>query len=49
VEVTRDKNRMSARLLRAYAMQLEAYRRVRHGGDQYVRVEHMHARRRSAG
>jgi hypothetical protein len=23
-------------------MQLEAYRRLRHGGDQYVRVEHVH-------
>jgi hypothetical protein len=32
----------AARLLRAYAMQLEAYRRLRHGGDQYVRVEHVH-------
>jgi hypothetical protein len=32
----------AARLLRAYAMQFEAYRRLRHGGDQYVRVEHVH-------
>jgi hypothetical protein len=32
----------AARLLRAYTMQLEAYRRLRHGGDQYVRVEHVH-------
>jgi hypothetical protein len=23
-------------------MQFEAYRRLRHGGDQYVRVEHVH-------
>jgi hypothetical protein len=23
-------------------MQLEAYRRLRHGGDQFVRVEHVH-------
>ena len=32
----------AARLLRAYATQFEAYRRLRHGGDQYVRVEHVH-------
>ena len=32
----------AARLLRAFTMQLEAYRRLRHGGDQYVRVEHVH-------
>jgi hypothetical protein len=32
----------AARLLRAYTMQVEAYRRLRHGGDQYVRVEHVH-------
>jgi hypothetical protein len=32
----------AARLLRAYTMQLEAYRRLRHGGDQHVRVEHVH-------
>ena len=32
----------AARLLRAYTMQLEAYRRLRHGSDQYVRVEHVH-------
>ena len=32
----------AARLLRAYTMQIEAYRRLRHGGDQYVRVEHVH-------
>jgi hypothetical protein len=32
----------AARLLRAYTMQMEAYRRLRHGGDQYVRVEHVH-------
>ena len=31
-----------ARLIRAYTLQLEAYRRLRHGGDQYVRVEHVH-------
>jgi hypothetical protein len=32
----------AARLLRAYSTQVEAYRRLRHGGDQYVRVEHVH-------
>jgi hypothetical protein len=32
----------AARLIRAYTVQLEAYRRLRHGGDQYVRVEHVH-------
>jgi hypothetical protein len=32
----------AARLLRAYTTQFEAYRRLRHGGDQYVRVEHVH-------
>ena len=32
----------AARLIRAYSMQLEAYRRLRNGGDQYVRVEHVH-------
>jgi hypothetical protein len=32
----------AARLLRAFTMQLEAYRRLRHGGDQHVRVEHVH-------
>jgi len=32
----------AARLLRAYATQFETYRRLRHGGDQYVRVEHVH-------
>jgi hypothetical protein len=32
----------AARLLRAYATQFEAYRRLRHGGDQHVRVEHVH-------
>ena len=31
----------AARLLRAYAMQVEARRRLRHGGQQYVRVEHV--------
>ena len=32
----------AARLIRAYTMQFEAYRRLRHGGDQHVRVEHVH-------
>jgi hypothetical protein len=32
----------AARLVRAYTTQFEAYRRLRHGGDQYVRVEHVH-------
>ena len=31
-----------ARLVRAFTNQFEAYRRLRHGGDQYVRVEHVH-------
>ena len=32
----------AARLIRAYSMQFEAYRRLRRGGDQYMRVEHVH-------
>jgi hypothetical protein len=32
----------AARLLRAYSVQVETFRRLRHGGDQYVRVEHVH-------
>jgi hypothetical protein len=32
----------AARLLRAFTAQFEEYRRLRHGGDQYVRVEHVH-------
>jgi hypothetical protein len=32
----------AARLLRAYATQIEVLRRLRHGGQQYVRVEHVH-------
>jgi hypothetical protein len=28
--------------MRAYSVQVEALRRLRHGGDQYVRVEHVH-------
>ncbi len=32
----------AARLLRAFAAQVETLRRLRHGGDQHVRVEHIH-------
>jgi hypothetical protein len=32
----------AARLLKAYALQVEALRRLRGGGRQYVRVEHVH-------
>ena len=32
----------AGRLLRAYAVQVEALRRLRHGGSQFVRVEHVH-------
>ena len=32
----------ATRLLRAYSVQVETFRRLRHGGDQYVRVEHVH-------
>ena len=32
----------AARLLRAYATQVEALRRLRHGGSQILRVEHVH-------
>src|SRR5947199_61475 len=32
----------AARLLRAYASQVEALRRLRNGGSQVVRVEHVH-------
>jgi hypothetical protein len=32
----------AARLLKAYAMQLEVLRRLRTGGQQFVRVEHVH-------
>jgi hypothetical protein len=32
----------AARLLRAYATQVEALRRLRNGGSQTVRVEHVH-------
>jgi hypothetical protein len=32
----------AARLLKAYAMQMEVLRRLRNGGQQFVRVEHVH-------
>jgi hypothetical protein len=32
----------AARLMRAYAAQVELLRRLRHGGQQHVRVEHVH-------
>jgi hypothetical protein len=32
----------AGRLLRAHSTQVETLRRLRHGGDQYVRVEHVH-------
>jgi hypothetical protein len=32
----------AGRLLRAYSGQVETLRWLRHGGDQYVRVEHVH-------
>jgi hypothetical protein len=32
----------AARLLRAYSVQVETLRRLRHGGNQHVRVEHVH-------
>src|ERR1700733_10356077 len=33
---------VAARLMRAYSAQVETLRRLRHGGDQHVRVEHVH-------
>lgn len=32
----------AARLMKVYVAQVEALRRLRHGGNQYVRVEHVH-------
>ena len=32
----------AARLMKAFAMQVEVLRRLRNGGHQYVRVEHVH-------
>ena len=36
------KGAAAARLLRAYAAQVETWRRLRNGGSQLVRVEHVH-------
>jgi hypothetical protein len=32
----------ASRLLRAYTTQVESLRRLRNGGSQFVRVEHVH-------
>jgi hypothetical protein len=32
----------AAKLLRAYCTQVETCRRLRNGGDQHIRVEHVH-------
>jgi hypothetical protein len=32
----------ASRLLRAYATQMEVFRRLRNGGQQFLRVEHIH-------
>src|SRR5262249_40876521 len=32
----------AARLMKVFAMQVEVLRRLRHGGHQFVRVEHVH-------
>ena len=32
----------AARLMRTFTMQIETFRRLRHGGQQIVRVEHVH-------
>jgi hypothetical protein len=32
----------AARLMRAFAIHVEVLRRLRHGGQQFVRVEHVH-------
>jgi hypothetical protein len=32
----------AARLMRTYAIQVEALRRLKHGSSQHVRVEHVH-------
>ena len=44
----------AARLMRAYSGQVETLRRLRHGGDRHVRVEHVdvndgQAERKTAG
>jgi hypothetical protein len=38
----------AARLLRAYAAQVEVLRRLRNGGSQFVRVEHVHVNARGS-
>jgi hypothetical protein len=32
----------AARLMKTFTMQVEVLRRLRHGGQQFVRVEHVH-------
>ncbi len=32
----------AARLMKTFVMQMEVLRRLRHGGQQFVRVEHVH-------
>jgi hypothetical protein len=32
----------AARLMKVFTMQVEVLRRLRHGGHQFVRVEHVH-------
>jgi hypothetical protein len=32
----------AARLMKTFVMQMEVFRRLRHGGQQFVRVEHVH-------
>jgi hypothetical protein len=41
IRLKNDQGR-EAGLLRAYAMQVEVLRRLRNGGHQFVRVEHVH-------
>jgi hypothetical protein len=38
----------SVKLLRAFCTQVETYRRLRGGGDQNIRVEHVHVKLSSA-
>ena len=37
----------AARLLKAFATQVEVLRRLRNGGSQFVRVEHVHINKRA--
>ena len=32
----------AARLMKTFAMQVEVFRRLRHGGQQFMRIEHVH-------